>query len=71
MTSTASAVSACLFAHRAIWFRSLPMRATWRVRSRSTATARAAHVRVRATACRSRSDGETPAAAFACQYGWR
>ena len=45
MTSTASAVSACVFAHRAIWFRLLPMRATCTVRSRSTATARAVHVR--------------------------
>ena len=68
MTSTASAASACVFAHRAIWFRLLATRATYRVRSRSTATAHAVHVRVRAMACRGGSDGETPAAAaFACQ----
>lgn len=40
-TSMASAVSACVFAHRAIWFRFLPMRVTGTVRSRSMTTARA------------------------------
>ena len=55
-------------AQRASWFRLLPMRATWRVRSRSASAAAAVQVRVRAMACRSRSDSGTPtAAAFARQ----
>ena len=49
MTSTASAVSACVFAHRAIWFRLLPMRATYRPgptgRSSSSISSNAREVR--------------------------
>ena len=40
MISTASMAVASVFAHRAIWFRLLPMRATCRVRSRSTSRRR-------------------------------
>ena len=60
---TASAAEAWVFAQRASWFRLLPMRAIWRVRSRSMARAGAVHARVRAIASRSRAEGETPAAA--------
>ena len=63
MCIPAVSAEACVFAQRASWFRLLPMRASWRVRSRSTASAGAVHVRVRDIACRSNADGDTPAAA--------
>ena len=49
-----------MLAQRASWFRLLPMRAIWLVRSRSTDRADAVHLRVRAIASRSRAEGETP-----------
>ena len=52
-----------MLAHRASWFRLLPTRAIWRVRSRSMALAGAVQVRVCAIARRNNSDGDTPAAA--------
>ena len=58
-----TAADLCVFAHRASWFRLLPMRAIWRVRSRSMALAGAVHVPVCAIARRNNSDGDTPAAA--------
>ncbi len=68
MISTASMGAACVFAQRAIWFRLLPMRATWRVRSRSTSAAAAVQVRVRTMACRSRSESGTPAASALARH---
>ena len=46
-SSTASTAEACVFAQRVSWFRSLPMRAIWWLRSRSMAGAGAVQVRVR------------------------
>jgi len=60
ITSTASHAEAWVLAQRAIWFRLLPTRATWRVRARSTSAAAAVHVRVRAIDCRSRWASGTP-----------
>ena len=50
MSSKASALSAYVFAQRAIWFRLLPMRATWRVRSTSAAAAALAFQAANSTA---------------------
>ena len=63
ITCAASAAPLYVFAHRAIWFRLFPIRATCRVRSRSASAAGAVHVRVRPIARRASSDGVTPAAA--------
>ena len=62
-TSAAAAAALYVFAHRAIWFRLLPIRATCRVRSRSISAAGTVHARVRSIARRASSDTVTPAAA--------
>ena len=68
MISTASMGSALAFAQRAIWFRLLPMRAIWRVRSRWASAAAAVQVRVCAIAWRSRSDSPAPAASALARH---
>ena len=62
ITSTASTAPLWVFAHRAIWFRLVPMRDTCRVRSRSTSAAGTVQVRVRAIARRTSAESGTPAA---------
>ena len=51
----------CVRPSGASWFRLLPIRAIWRMRSLSMARAGAVHVRVRAIASRSSAEGDTPA----------
>ena len=60
--SRPSVAEVWVLAQRASWFRLLPMRATWTLRSRSISAA-AVQVRVRAIAFRSSVDSGTPAAA--------
>ena len=61
ITSTASTVPVWVFAHRAIWLRLFPMRATSRVRSRSTSACGTVQVRARPIDRRTRSDSVKPA----------
>ena len=62
ITSTASTAPLWVFAHRAIWLRLFPIRATYWVRSRSTSAAGTVQVRVRAIARRIGAESGTPAA---------